>query len=39
MEYRQQVYDFAEKYIDYFLDIRTTKEDLEEAGFGNACFL
>ena len=38
MEYRQQVYDFAEKYIDYFLDIRTTKEDLEEAGFGNACF-
>ena len=38
MEYRQQVYDFAEKYMDYFLDIRTTKEDLEEAGFGNACF-
>ena len=26
MEYREQVYDFAEKYMDYFLDIRTTKE-------------
>ena len=44
MEYRQQVYDFAEKYIDYFLDIRTTKEDLEEAGFietvqGKGCFV
>lgn len=38
MEYRQQVYDFAEKYIEYFLDICTTKEDIEAAGFGNACF-
>ncbi len=35
---REDVYRFAEKYRDMFLDMTSTRESIEAAGFGDDCY-
>ena len=35
---REDVYRFAEKWREYFLDMTSTRESIEAAGFGDECY-